>query len=113
MERELDRPLETLFDLLTTEERVNCVKDKDVPHEEGFLAKSVSGDLISNICRRQQILTLHRIAHWLRGNGKIFQLDWQVPVAKEIFSLAEDLDYLGDVREDIEFSEDRNANNPT
>jgi len=113
MERELDRPLETLFDLLTTEERVHCVKDKDVPHEEGFLAKSVNGDFVSNICRRQQILTLHRIAHWLRGNAKIFQLDWQVPVAKEIFNLAEDLDYLGDVREDIEFSEDAHANNPT
>jgi len=113
MERKLDRPVETLFDLLTTEERIICVKDKDIPHEEGFLTKSVSGDFVTNVCRKQQMLTLHRIAHWLRGNAKIFQLDWQVPVAKEILNLAEDLDYLGDIREDIEFSGGEHANNPT
>jgi len=101
MERKLDRPLETLFDLLTTEQRIACVPDKDTPHEKGFLENSVNGALFTKMCEEQQVLTLHRVAHWLRGNAKIFQLDWVTVVAKELNNVADDLDYLSDAHMDI------------
>lgn len=111
-ERKMDRPLETLFDILTTEQRIACVPDKDTPHEKGFLENSVNGVLFTKMCEEQQVLTLHRVAHWLRGNAKIFQcetikgddaiwLDWITAVAKELNNLADDLDYLSDVHTEI------------
>ncbi len=54
MKRPIDRPQETLFDLLTTDQRIGCVVDKDTPHEQGFLEKAVNTNLIDAIRQRQQ-----------------------------------------------------------
>ena len=98
--RKMDRPLETIFDLLSIEQRVACA-DKDVLHTAGFLDKSVQGTFITQLCEEQQVLTLHRIAHWLRANGKIFKADWDISIASELENLADDLDYLGDMKTEL------------
>ena len=103
MERKMDRPLETIFDLLTTEQRVSCV-DKDVIHTEGFLEESVQGKFVTELCEEQQVLTLHRVAHWLRANGKIFKAEWDLAIARELENLADDLDYLGDMKTELRSS---------
>ena len=100
MERKMDRPLETIFDLLTTEQRVACA-DKDIAHTQGFLEQSVQNNFVTQICEEQQVLTLHRIAHWLRANGKIFKAEWDLTVARELENLADDLDYLGDMKTEL------------
>ena len=54
-ERKMDRPLETLFDILTIEQRVNCVVDKDKPHVQGFLEQAVDGNFVTHLCEQQQL----------------------------------------------------------
>ena len=100
MERKMDRPMETIFDLLTTEQRVACA-DKDVAHTQGFLEQSVQNNFITQICEEQQVLTLHRVAHWLRANAKIFKAEWETALGIELDSLADDLDYLGDMKTEL------------
>lgn len=102
MKRPMDRPQETLFDLLTTDQRIGCVADKDTPHEQGFLEKAVNTTLIDDICQRQQKLTMHRVAHWLRGNALMYSLDWEAALARELDLIADDLDYLTDQRAELD-----------
>ena len=99
-ERKMDRPLETLFDILTTEQRVACVPDKDTPHEQGFLEKSVDGNFVTYLCEQQQLLTMHRVSHWLRGNAKLFRAEYDTSMSRHLDSLADDLDYLSDIHTD-------------
>jgi len=103
-ERKMDRPLETLFDVLTIAQRVNCVVDVNTPHEQGFLEKSVGGNFVTNLCEQQQQLTFHRVAHWLRGNAKLFraEMDWfATAMSQHLDDLADELDYLSDVHDDL------------
>lgn len=104
MERRMDRPTETIFDTLTTAERVDCITDKDTPHVQGFLEDSVNTPFVTKLCENQQILTIHRIAHWLRANSNIFQVEWETGIARELNHLADDLDYLGDMKTELESS---------
>ena len=91
--RKMDRPLETIFDLLTIEQRVACVTDKDTVHTVGFVEQSISGEFATRLCEDQQVLTLHRVAHWLRANANIFKADDAPIIACNLDSLADDLDY--------------------
>ncbi len=103
-ERKMDRPLETLFDILTIEQRINCVVDKDKPHVQGFLEKAVDGKFVTHLCEQQQLLTMYRVAHWLRGNAKLFRAEYDTSMARHLDSLAEDLDYLSDIHDDLRSS---------
>jgi len=100
-ERKMDRPLETLFDILTIEQRVNCGVDKNTPHVQGFLEKSVGGNFVTHLCEQQQLLTMHRVAHWLRGNAKLFRAEHDTSMSRHLDSLADDLDYLSDLHDDL------------
>ena len=41
---------------------------------------------------------MRRVASWLRNNGRIFKLEWDYIVAKELEDLADDLDHLANVK---------------
>jgi len=101
IDHKMDRPLETLFDILTTEQRVDCVATKDIPHEQGFLERTVTETFVTRLCEEQQILTMHRISHWLRGNANLFNAESNTAMAQELNNLAADLDYLSDIHTDL------------
>ena len=76
----MERELETMFDTV-----------------DGLEASVVDVHNLEDICRKQQAITLRRIASWLRMNGRIYTRNWEVSVGKEIGGLADELDYLADV----------------
>ena len=82
----MERKLETLFDLVTDD---SLFTDRDTPHVVG-------GSLPQNIelAQAQSVLTTKRIAHWLRGNAKLYEHSWESQWARELRQLADDLDYL-------------------
>jgi len=70
----MDRKLETIFDLVT-----DIPKDaNDIPHVVG----SLSTEHIQT-AQGQQVLTMRRIASWLRRNSKKYKLEWDHSLAKE------------------------------
>lgn len=89
----MDRQLETIFDLVTDNTQV----DKDTPH----VVSSVS-TTHAQTAQGQQVLTMRRIASWLRSNSKIYQLEWDHSLARELKMLADDLDYLANTKEDLD-----------
>ena len=101
IERKMDRPIETMFDVLTTEQRIACVINKDNPHEKGFLERAITGPFVTNLCEEQQFLTMNRVARWLRGNAKFFNDQWEIHLSQELNSLADELDYLSDLHNDL------------
>ena len=79
----MDRKIETLFDLVSS------------PQTAALLDSSE----IKDMCREQQSLTMQRIASWLRNNSKIFQLEWESSLARELKDLADDLDHLASLKD--------------
>ena len=51
------------------------------------------------LCAQQRSLTMHKIADWLRSNSKIFELEWDTVISRELKHLADDLDHLADFKE--------------
>jgi|TARA_Y100000310_G_scaffold223475_1_gene225338 hypothetical protein len=76
----MERELETMFDTVN-----------------GLQASLVDVNNLEDICRKQQAITMKRIASWLRMNGRIYTQNWEVSVGKEIGGLADELDYLSEV----------------
>jgi len=97
----MERKLETLFDILTTEQRVHCGLDKDKPHEQGFLERAVQERFVTRLCEEQQFLTMDRVTKWLRGNAALFKAEFDTSMSRHLEDLADELDYLCDVHEDI------------
>jgi len=89
----MDRKLETMFDLVTD----IPTDDKDTPHVVG----SISTEHIQT-AQGQQVLTMRRIAAWLRSNSKIYQLEWDHSLARELKMLSDDLDYLANTKEELD-----------
>jgi len=79
----MKRKLETMFDIAT------------IPTTAALLD---STELV-DICIEQRTITMKRVAGWLRNNARIFELEWEGPVAKELNSLADDLDYLAAIKD--------------
>ena len=76
----MERELETMFDTVT-----------------GLQASKLDTHQLKDMCREQQSITMNRVASWLRMNSKIFQLEWDTTVSRELKNLADELDYLADV----------------
>ena len=53
---------------------------------------------MTSALEEQRSLTMRRVASWLRNNGRIFKLEWDYIVAKELEDLADDLDHLANVK---------------
>ena len=75
--------------------------------ETMFDTVEVKGDALvldstemTSALEEQRKLTMKRVASWLRNNGRIFRLEWDFIVAKELFDLADDLDNLANIRND-------------
>jgi len=79
----MDRKIETLFDLVSS------------PRTAALLDSSE----LTDMCKEQQSLTMTRIASWLRNNSKIFQLEWDYTIARELKDLADDLDHLASLKD--------------
>ena len=89
----MDRKLETIFDLVTD----IPTGDKDTPHVVGSISTEHT-----QTAQGQQVLTMRRIASWLRSNSKIYQLEWDHSLARESKMLADDLDHLADTKEEMD-----------
>ena len=76
----MDRKLETVFDTVGNLQAATL----DVNH-------------MSDLCKEQQRLTMRRIAGWLRNNARIYELGFEVSIAKQIDGLAGELEYLAEV----------------
>ena len=76
----MERELETMFDTVT-----------------GLQASILDTHQLKDMCREQQSITMNRVASGLRMNSKIFQLEWDTTVSRELKNLADELDYLADV----------------
>ena len=78
----MDRKLETMFDVVEI---------------KGDALVLDSTEMTSAL-EEQRSLTMRRVASWLRNNGRIFKLEWDYIVAKELEDLADDLDQLANVK---------------
>ena len=78
----MDRKLETMFDVVEI---------------KGDALVLDSTEMTSAL-EEQRSLTMRRVASWLRNNGRIFKLEWDFIVAKELEDLADDLDHLANVK---------------
>ena len=76
----MERELETMFDTVS-----------------GLEASIVDVNNLEDMCRKQQAITMKRVASWLRMNGRIHTRNWEVSVGKEMSGLADELDYLADI----------------
>ena len=77
----MERKLETMFDTV----------------EVGSDALILDSTEMTSALEEQRSLTMRRVARWLRNNGRIFKLEWDFVVAKELENLADDLDHLSAV----------------
>ena len=78
----MDRKLETMFDVVEI---------------KGDALVLDSTEMTSAL-EEQRSLTMRRVASWLRNNGRIFKLEWDYIVAKELEDLDDDLDHLANVK---------------
>jgi len=76
----MESELETMFDTV-----------------DGLEASIVDVNNLEDICRKQQAITMRRVANWLRMSGRIYHRNGEVSVGKETSSLADELDYLADI----------------
>jgi len=60
---------------------------------------TLDGTQLDELCKEQQSITMKRIANWLRSNARIYNLGYEVSIAKQVASLADELDYLADIAE--------------
>ena len=54
---------------------------------------------LENICKDQQVITMNRIASWLRNYARMFELEWQTGYANELKALAIELVMLSQMAE--------------
>ena len=78
----MDRKLETMFDIVKV---------------QGDALVLDSTEMTASL-EEQRNLTMKRVASWLRNNGRIFQLEWDYGIAKELSDLADDLEHLANIR---------------
>ena len=76
----MERELETMFDTVL-----------------GLQASMLDTADLKDICRKQQTITMHRVANWLRMNARIYNKDYEVSIGKQVGGLADELDYLAEV----------------
>ena len=91
----MERKLETIFDLVTD---ALAPIDKDTPHVVG----TPYSNQADRAAQAQQVLTMRRIASWLRSNSKIYQLEWDHSLARELKMLADDLEHLATTKENLD-----------
>ena len=72
--------METLFDIL--------------PKMQAAMLDSTQ---LEDICRQQQTLTMKRVAYWLQGQAKLKMATGECVLSSQLNTLAEELDYLGDL----------------
>ena len=72
--------METLFDIL--------------PKMQAAILDSTE---LEHICRKQQTLTMKRVAYWLQGHAKLKMATGECVLSSQLNTLAEELDYLGDL----------------
>ena len=77
----MERKLETMFDTVPV------------------LTDSVLLDSteVDKLMKEQRNITMGRISTWLRNNARIFELEWDTAVARELKNLADDLDHLATI----------------
>ena len=80
----MDRKLETMFDTVEV---------------KGDALVLDSTEMVS-VLEEQRQMTMKRVASWLRNNGRIFKLEWDYGIAKELSDLADDLEHLANIRND-------------
>ena len=80
----MDRKLETMFDTVEV---------------QGDALVLDSTEMKASL-EAQRTLTMKRVANWLRNNARIFKLEWDYGLAKELSDLADDLDHLANIRND-------------
>ena len=56
---------------------------------------------LETLCAQQRTLTMHQIAGWLRSNAKIFELEWDTVISRELKHLADDLDHIAEFKDYI------------
>jgi len=52
---------------------------------------------LAELCKKQQTITMTRIANWLRSNARIYSYEYEVSIAKQVASLADELDFLANI----------------
>ena len=72
--------METLFDIL--------------PKMQAAILDSTE---LEHICRKQQTLTMKRVAYWLQGQAKLKMATGECVLSSQLKTLADALDYLGDL----------------
>ena len=65
----------------------------------GLQTSTLDSTQLESLCVQQRSLTMHIIADWLRSNSKIFELEWDTVVSRELKHLADDLDHLANFKE--------------
>ena len=65
----------------------------------GLQTSTLDSTQLESLCAQQRSLTMHKIADWLRSNTKIFELEWDTVISRELKHLADDLDHLADFKE--------------
>ena len=79
----MDRKLETMFDIVEVKEDAVVLDSTEV----------------NSLLKEQRDITMRRIANWLRNNARIFELEWESTVARELKNLADDLDHLATLKD--------------
>ena len=77
----MERKLETMFDT------VQVLTD----------AVLLDSTEVDKLMKEQRNITMGRISTWLRNNARIFELEWDTAVARELKNLADDLDHLATI----------------
>ena len=52
---------------------------------------------LAELCKKQQTITMTRIANWLRMNARIYSQGYEISISKQVASLADELDYLAQI----------------
>ena len=68
---------------------------------EGIQTATLDSTQLEALCAQQRTLTMHKIAEWIRSNAKMFELEWDTVVSKELKYLADDLDHIAGLKDYI------------
>ena len=66
---------------------------------QGLQTSTLDSTQLESLCDQQRVMTMHRIADWLRGNAAFFAQEWDTSMSRELTQVADDLDYLADFTE--------------
>ena len=67
----------------------------------GLQTSLLDSTQLEDLCVQQRTLTMNQIAEWLRSNAKIFELEWDTVVSRELKHLADDLDHIAELKDYI------------